>query len=210
MEQGPAAPNGAAPDGRGVRERLLGAMLEASGELGFEHVRQSDVEERAGVGRGAFGENFTGKEECFALAYDLKAADLSLRMLEAGRQGPFRSGLRAALREALRYLSERPALARAMLVEVNAAGPQAWLAQRQAMAQLSVALDRAARQVGGADGAPAITAGHVVGGVVSMIRTRVARGETDELERLEPDLVDVVMLQFFPAGAVAGDSAAVF
>jgi len=210
MEQGPAAPDGAAPDGRGVRERLLDAMLEASGELGFEQVCRREVETRAGAPRGAFGEHFDGKQECFALAYEEAAARLSERVLRAGREGPFRSGLRASVREALRWLSDRPAPARALLVEVHAAGPQAWLAQRQAMARLSGALDRAARGVGGAEGAPAITASYVVGGMASMVRTRVARGEVAGLERLEPDLVDVAMLQFFPAGMVAGDSAAVF
>src|SRR5665811_1380375 len=76
------------PGRRPPRERILEAMLLASGELGYEQVAVRHVIERAQTSRATFYKHFEGREDCFAQAYDDAGEWLYRRLLGA-------AGLRA-------------------------------------------------------------------------------------------------------------------
>ncbi|HEY5815178.1 MAG TPA: TetR/AcrR family transcriptional regulator, partial [Solirubrobacterales bacterium] len=108
---------------RPPRERILEAMLVASGELGYEQVAVRHVIERAQTSRATFYKHFEDREDCFAQAYRDACEWLYRRMIGAGkREGAWREGLRAALAELLEFCANQPAIAKALLVEVHAAG----------------------------------------------------------------------------------------
>ena len=75
---------------RPPRERLLEAMLVASGELGYEQVAVRHVIERAKTSRATFYKHFDDREDCFAQAYG-DAAEWLFRRLSgaAGRVKEF-------------------------------------------------------------------------------------------------------------------------
>ena len=98
---------------RPPRERILTAMLLASGELGYEQVAVRHVIERAETSRATFYKHFQDREDCFAQAYDDAGEWLYRRLLGAARrQGSWREGLRAALAELLELCANQPAMAR--------------------------------------------------------------------------------------------------
>src|SRR5680860_1490691 len=111
---------------RPPRERILEAMLLASGELGYEQVAVRHVIERGQSSRASFYKHFEDREDCFAQAYGDAAEWLYRRLVAAAKRQPsWREGLRAALAELLEFCANQPAIARALLVEVHAGGDQA-------------------------------------------------------------------------------------
>src|SRR5262245_477792 len=117
-----------------VREQIMEAMLEACGERGFRAVAIKDVLEIYGGHRVQFWQQFSNKEECFAAAYETWIERLGAKLLGAAVTEPgWREGLRAALVELFRFVSERPAIARSLFVEVQIAGGPALAARAKTL-----------------------------------------------------------------------------
>lgn len=114
--------------------RLVRALAECVGERGYAHTTVAHVVARAGVSRRTFYEHFSDKEAAFLAAYDLFASILEARLIEANGTdvADYRGVLRNRLAAYLEGLAAEPALARALLVEVQGAGPAA-LARRRAI-----------------------------------------------------------------------------
>lgn len=62
------------------RSRLIEAMIEMAGTSGFPSVTIGALTRRAGIGKQAFYDHFTDKEDCFVAVYDdcMQAAMLSM------------------------------------------------------------------------------------------------------------------------------------
>ena len=122
------------------RGRLLRAMAEAIAENGYAQTAVADVTARAGVSRRTFYEQFTGKEDCFLAAFDA-GAEVLFKTVQAAidPQEAVERQMRAALETYLTLLAAEPAFAKATLVEVFAAGPDA-VARRQRLFDRFVAL----------------------------------------------------------------------
>ena len=113
------------------RERLLEAMTEAVAEKGYARAVVADAIARAGVSRKTFYEHFPNKEACFLAAWDAGVAVL-LEEIERAIDDAAPDWLAAASAGTHMYLSilaTNEAFARAFLIEVLAAGPEA-LARR--------------------------------------------------------------------------------
>ena len=109
------------------RERLLEAMAGAVAEKGYSRVAVADVIERAGVSRKTFYEQFANKEACFVAAYDA-GVDAMLGAIEADVRAAAPDWVQGAVAGTACYLetlAANPDFARAYLVEVLAAGPDA-------------------------------------------------------------------------------------
>lgn len=109
------------------RERLLGGMALALAEKGYAGTTLADVVRHARVSRRTFYEHFADKEELFLELY----ASISQEVLaiiaraEAQTDGPWEQRVGASVRAYLETLASSPALSRALLVEIHAAGPRA-------------------------------------------------------------------------------------
>lgn len=183
---------------RPARERLLGAMLAVSGERGYEQISVQDVIERAQASRATFYKHFEDKEDCFAQAY-AEAAGWLYRRLEAvaGRQPGWREGLRASLAELLEFCANQPDLARALLVEVHAAGGAALAEHDLLMERLSHAVDSARREISSRQTPPPVTATFMVGAIETLVRTKLMNGEAKSAPEMLPGLLHFVVMQFF-------------
>jgi AcrR family transcriptional regulator len=172
----------------GKRERILQGMLKAVGSHGYERTTVQDALAEAGVYRQAFYDCFSDKEDCYLQALDAAAGEVE-----------WRDQLRGALTGLLRFLDEQPAIGRALLVEVHAAGPRAVAKRTEAMARAAAMVDLARKESD--DGAPAISAEAVVAGILAVLHSRLASDQTDGYLRLLPGLMYLSILPFFGADA---------
>jgi AcrR family transcriptional regulator len=185
-----------------ARQRLLEAVLEVSGEMGYEQVAVRHVIERAGSSRATFYKHFKDREECFTQAYEQASEWLYGRLMGiAKRQPTWREGLRAGLAELLELCARRPALAKALFVEVHAAGERALAQRAELMERLSHALDRARREIGSRQAPPPVTATFIVGAIDTLVSAKLMDGDAERAPEMLPGLLHFVVLQYFGEAA---------
>lgn len=183
---------------RAPRERLLEAVLLVSGELGYERVAVKHVIERARASRATFYKYFEDREDCFAQAYGDAGEWLYRRMLGAARrQGTWREGLRAALAELLELCANQPAIAKAIFVEVHAAGERALAQRRDLMERLSRALDSARREIPSRQAPPPVTSTFMVGAIDTLVCAKLMDGDAAKAPEMLPGLLYFVVMQYF-------------
>lgn len=180
------------------RERLLAAMLKAVAEIGYRDVNVQDVLDRAGVSRPTFYEHFANKEDCFLAAFDATAARLRADVAAAADEGgqDWRNRLRFGLQALLRFAVEQPDAARTLIVEARGASPAAVLRRDALLEYFAARIDGKARElVPGAAGS-AIKAAGIVGGIETLLYSRVNKGRIEDLESLLPSLMYFVVLPY--------------
>lgn len=192
------------------RERLIAAMLKAASELGYRETNVQDVIDRAGVSRPTFYEHFTNKEDCFLAAFDISAQRLREKVGEAAKQGGenWRDQVRYGVEALLKFASSEPDTARTLIVEARAGSANAVLRRVELLDHFAQCLDSQARRLlpDSATSSP-LTATGVVGGVESLLYSRLCKGEYDQLETLLPSLMYFVVLPY-EGHAAAGEELA--
>jgi AcrR family transcriptional regulator len=188
----------------GKRERILQGMLEAVGTQGYERTSVQDAVAEAGLYRQAFYDSFEDKEDCYLQAIDAGSAWIELAMREAAAgETDWRGRLRGALSGLLAFLEEQPAVARAVLVEVHAAGPRAVEKRTEAMGRAAMMVDLAREESTGT--APEISAEAVVAGILAVLHTRLSGEQTSDFMRLLPELMYLAVLPYFGPDAAAAE-----
>lgn len=181
------------------RERLIVAMLNAAAELGYLETNVQDVIDRAGVSRPTFYEHFSNKEDCFLAAFDSSAERLRKKVAASARKGGdvWRDRVRFALESLLRFASREPDTARTMVVEARAASATAVRRRVELMDDFASCLQSEADELLPGDRAQtAVTASGIVGGVESLLYSRLCKHEYDQLEALLPSLMYFVVLPY--------------
>lgn len=183
---------------RPARQRLMEAMLVASGELGYEQVAVRHVIERAKTSRATFYKNFSDREDCFAQAHRDACDWLYRRLVGAGKRQPsWREGLRAAMAELLEFCANQPALAKALFVEVHAAGDQALAQRHDLMERLSRALDGARREMPTRQAPPPVMSTFIVGAIDTLVSAKLMDGDAERAPEMLPGLLHFVVMQYF-------------
>jgi AcrR family transcriptional regulator len=193
------------------RERLIVAMLNAAAELGYLETNVQDVIDRAGVSRPTFYEHFSNKEDCFLAAFDTSATRLSKKVEAAVRSGGdvWRDRVRLGLEAVLRFAMHEPDTARTMVVEARAASEAAVRRRVELLDEFARCLDEQARKLlPAAPPQTPVTASGIVGGVESLLYSRLCKHEYDQLESLLPSLMYFVVLPY-EGHEAAGDAFAV-
>lgn len=186
----------------GKHQRILQGMLEAVGTHGYERATVQDAISAAGIYRQAFYDSFQDKEDCYLQALEAGSAWVELAMREAAEgEMTWRGQLRGALTGLLGFLDRQPAVGRALLVEVHAAGPRAIGKRTEAMERASMAMDKAREESDGA--APAISAEAVVAGILAVLHSRLSANQTDGFADLLPELIYLAVLPYFGADVAA-------
>lgn len=181
------------------RERLIVAMLSAAADLGYLETNVQDVIDRAGVSRPTFYEHFSNKEDCFLAAFDTSADRLRKKVDAAARKGGdvWRDRIRYSLEALLRFASREPDTARTMVVEARAASAAAVRRRVELMDDFARCLESQALDLlpDGRSRTP-LTASGIVGGVESLLYSRLCKQEYDQLEALLPSLMYFVVLPY--------------
>jgi AcrR family transcriptional regulator len=181
------------------RERLLGAMLNATADLGYLETNVQDVIDRAGVSRPTFYEHFSNKEDCFLSAFDSSAERLRKLVHGAASDGGnvWRDRVRCGLEALLEFAQQEPDTARTLIVEARAASATAVRRRVELLDEFARCLDEEARELlPGAAPRNEVTAAGIVGGVESLLYSRLCKQEYDRLEALLPSLMYFVVLPY--------------
>lgn len=191
---------GAADD---VREGAMEGVLVACGELGYRETSVRAILEHSGGHRAQFYKHFESKEDCFAQAYATWIERLGVSLLEAAATAPgWEPGVREAIVRLFEFATARPAIARALFVEVQIAGQPALARHDAVVERLAAAIDSARAEIDPTAAPPDATAAFVVGGVESCVAEALSAGDPDRLWDALPELMH------FAAGSYFGKEAA--
>jgi AcrR family transcriptional regulator len=180
------------------RQKILEGMLEVVGTNGYDTASVRMVLDFTGLYRQAFYDEFADKDACYLEAFDfgvarLEAVASAAVASEESWQGQLRDGL-SALLEAL---DADPNLARALIVEVHAAGPEALKRRSGAMKRATDFIDSARHASEDAGAPPPIAAEGIVAGIHAVVHAKLAAGEEKGFRELLPDFMYFAVLPYF-------------
>jgi AcrR family transcriptional regulator len=183
------------------RARLLSAAAVTIEEQGWSGASVAHITARARVSRRTFYDLFANREECVLAVLDDAVARVTGELATIGLGGlSWRERMRAGLWTILCFCDREPALAGCVLQ--SAAGDRRVLERRaEIMARLAVAVDTGRGESARAAGAPVLTAEGVVGAAVSILYTRLLRGEREPLAGLVNELMSIVVLPYLGVAA---------
>ncbi|HEX5712534.1 MAG TPA: hypothetical protein VFX85_04385 [Solirubrobacterales bacterium] len=180
------------------REVIKGAMLQASGELGYRHVTMQRLLDLYDGNRAQFYGQFPNLGACFLEAYETEASRLCAELLEAGAGAPsWRAGLGAALEALAGFVEARPMQARALLIEVHSAGDAALAKRKELLERLSDAVDSVRRETWSRHSPPPLTALFIVSAIEAAVVAALTAGEPARFRAIVPELVEVASAAYF-------------
>ncbi|MBE2251945.1 MAG: TetR/AcrR family transcriptional regulator [Myxococcus sp.] len=153
-------------------DRLRLAMAQLVGKNGYGATSIAQVIERAGVSRKTFYAFFADKQACFLEAYAHLTGLLIDALIAIGARAARDGRTEAQLAAYLEALSRDPLVARAFIVEVLSAGPEA-LAAREAVNR------RFADLVFDHTSSDALVRKAIIGGVNDVVAGAILSGATD-------------------------------
>src|SRR4051812_46325883 len=138
-----AAPDKNVVETRDVhRLRLLEAFAAAVSEHGYAATTIAHIVKNARVSKRTFYEHFADKEECFLALY-VEASEIVRKGVEQALRAPaasWEAQLDAGLDAYLTALESNPALTRACLLDIHAAGRRAFELRRRGRAKFAAVL----------------------------------------------------------------------
>ncbi len=156
------------------RARILAAMVEVIVQRGASNVTVAHVVERAGVSRRTFYEIFEDREDCFLAAFDDAIARASRAVLDAYNPDTnWVERVRSALTALLALLENDPDTGWLLLVASLGGGNRALERRQRVLAQIVAVIDEGREQACNDNGLPPLTAEGVVGGVLSVLHSRL-------------------------------------
>jgi AcrR family transcriptional regulator len=177
---------------------MLAAVAQVASTHGYGAMSVQDVVREAGVSRRTFYEQFKNKDDAFLAAYDEASGRLLTTVRAAiDAEKSFETKIGAGLSAFLELLAASPAFAKMCIVEVLAAGPEAIARRARTMEEFTDIFEEAARQTLLEQQPPSpLVAETIVGGIYETVYRRIARGETDVLPWLLPDLTESALLPY--------------
>jgi AcrR family transcriptional regulator len=156
------------------RARMLAAMVDEVAERGSANVTVANVVGRSGVSRRTFYELFGDIRDCFLEAFDVALARASERVLQAyDPQADWRERVRAGLIALLEFVDREPDTGRLLVVDSLGVGAAALERRRPVVVRLNAVVDEGRALCKPSREPPPLVAEGVVGGVLSVIHTRL-------------------------------------
>jgi AcrR family transcriptional regulator len=176
------------------RDRIMRAMAEAVGELGYVKTTVAEVLKRAGVSRETFYAQFADKHECFIAAFDRSADEMITRMQAAFEEvsaggGSEEDRISLMLTAFLELLAEEPGIARTYYIEVYAAGQDA--IEHRVTIQAGI-VDLMLGLLGAVKDEDRFTLQATMAAVGAIVTQVVSLGQTENLPYLQPQLLEFV------------------
>jgi AcrR family transcriptional regulator/DNA-binding MarR family transcriptional regulator len=182
------------------RVRMLEAVTEACAEVGVANVTVSSIISRSGVSRRTFYEIFEDRDDCLLAALQDAYEQARRRILEAYRPNDgWADRIRGALVALLVFLEEEPLGGRLLIGETLSIGSAVLARRQEVLAQIASVVDQGRAESRGE--VSRLTAESVVGGVLSVIQSRLHAGEDKRLVELTGPLMSVVTLPYLGSAA---------
>jgi AcrR family transcriptional regulator len=189
------------------RERLLSAVVQVARRTGYSGLTIREVIGAAGVSRKTFYELFEDKDDVFLAAYDHvvgRLADGVTAATATGRTWPEK--VSRGLETFLERLASDPAVAHLCIVEVLVAGPPALTRRAAALEAFRTFLEPGYEHAPEGVELPALAAETAIGGVYEVVYGYVLQNRTEELPRMHPDLLHIVLLPFLGLRGAAAEA----
>jgi AcrR family transcriptional regulator len=176
------------------RDRIMRAMAEAVGELGYVKTTVAEVLKRAGVSRETFYAQFDDKHECFIAAFD-RAADEMIASVQSAFDESMEQGgseeeqIGLMLTRFLELLAAEPGFARTYYVEVYAAGQQAIEHRVEIQSRL---VDIMLGMLGTVEIEDRFSLQATMAAIGAIVTQVVSLGQTENLPHLQPQLLNFV------------------
>jgi AcrR family transcriptional regulator len=197
------------------RARILAAMAEEVAEDGASKVTVARVVARSGVSRRTFYELFSDREECFLAAFDDGIARASRYALDGyDPSASWAERIRSALTGLLSFLDVERGAGRLLIVGSLGAGACAIERRERVLAQMIAAVEEggalkgipkghtAGKETKSGSQPPPLTAEGIVGGVLSVLHSRLLQEDPGRLVVLTGPLMAMVVLPYLgPAAA---------
>lgn len=187
----PRGPYAVAPElvAADQRRRLLAAVPLVIAKHGFDGATVDQIVKVAAVRRNSFYEQFANKHDCVAAAYEIAQERLlgAVTFQCYSRSGPAER-IGAALRAALDLLGSDPALARLVILDAPAAGPELFERHHRWLERYGRMLRFAA--IGAEEvvmPSPSVEPA-IVGGVFSRVKELMLAGEGEWIPDLAAEL----------------------
>jgi AcrR family transcriptional regulator len=188
------------------RARLLAGAVRAVDKYGYAHATVSEITALAHVSRRTFYELFAGSEECLLAMYEgvLGRAHSHVKNADLDRQA-WRERMRGGLWAILCFLDAEPVLARVAVVQSARGGPQIVELRERLFAQLAAVIDEGRSAGGRVADCPQLTAEGLVGAVVSILHTRLVRGDEQPLKSLQGELMAMIVAPYLGSAAARAE-----
>jgi AcrR family transcriptional regulator/DNA-binding MarR family transcriptional regulator len=185
------------------RARILSAMVEVSAERGAANVTVAHIVDRAGVSRRTFYELYSDREECFLGAFDDAVARASRYVLDSyDPEARWAERLRMAVTALLSYLTYQRGAGQLLVVGSLGAGTRALERRGRVLAQMITLVDEGRQETKAGAELPPLTAEGIVGGVLSVLHSRLLEREGESLLELTGPLMGMIVLPYLgPAAA---------
>jgi AcrR family transcriptional regulator len=187
------------------RARLLAGAVRAVDKYGYAHATVSEITALAHVSRRTFYELFAGSEECLLAMFEEVLGHVRSQVQAAELDGlTWRERVRGGLWAILSFLDAEPVLARVAIVQSARGGPQIIELRERLFAQLASVVDEGRSAGSRVVDCPELTAEGLVGAVLSILHTRLVRGEQQPLRSLQGELMAMILSPYLgPAAARA-------
>jgi AcrR family transcriptional regulator len=189
------------------RERILDAVANLTQQAGFAKLTVEAIANDAGVSLQAFYEHFEGKQDAFAVAYQLghaKGLGLVERAFSAERD--WRRGVAAAVAALLEYLASEPAFAHIALLETLTATASSAERSDEGIASYAQMLLPGFEEAPRSRRPPAITIEAITGGLFELCFHYAAQDRIRDLGELTTHATYIALAPFIgseQAAAVA-------
>ena len=193
------------------RTRLMAAFTELMAERGYAAVRLAELVTRAGVSKATFYEHFADKEQCMLSAYEeyLRALIGAITPPVAEDTDTMTTFVRNLITRFIDVIGRDLTAARAFLVELDAAGPEARARRRYERQAFTALLAQRHQQVRDRDPSlaplPTIAYEAIVDAAREIVRDRLESRPEPNLPDLIPDLT-LTFAAIFEGAAAASQS----
>jgi AcrR family transcriptional regulator len=179
------------------RRRLLEAAADGLTEIGYAELRVKDMTDGAGVSRRTFYQLYDDKLECVLAAHETALERLQEVIATAcAGEVTWADGVAAAVDAGLRFATRHPAETRLLLLASHTVSePRLMGAALDAHGQLSDLL-RAGRKQRGHGSPSELTESAVIGSVTAIVGARLSAGRLDDLRKLGPELVQIILAPY--------------
>jgi AcrR family transcriptional regulator len=193
-------------DDRSLRQRFGLAVLQESGALGYRNATVEGILRRAGGSRTLFYRLYTGREECFALAYADATGALADRLTAVcAAAGGWRRGIADTLAELATFIESDPEAANGVLVQVRAAEGDAAEQRAAFVARLVAAVDAARDDREAQPGIPPVAASFLVHAIEEVAARALQHEASGDFRAAIPGLVYLAVVTYFSVDAARAE-----
>jgi AcrR family transcriptional regulator len=186
------------------RERVIKAAIGVFAKRGYRGATVGNLVSAAKVGVNSFYSLFAGKDECFLAVYDQIVGEYRGQMEAAAPAGSdWSQRVSAILRALLETIEEKPLAARIALVEVHTAGPAARARHERDLDRVADLLRSGREHSAVSDELPDTLEYATVGGLAWLLQQRIAGGESADIVKLLPEVLEIVVEPYLGETATA-------